>query len=107
MKVFCQTVSSFTLKIAPSFLKINKRSLRTLSYFAIGCGMKLFVPTLFFFISKNLHHFFAHKNYNTIDPPKKIPKVVADTYIYIYIGRAYLYVKGREYIHPQVNIGCY
>ena len=45
-------VSSSTLKIATSFLKINKYSFRTLAYFVIGRGMKLFFLHFSFLLAK-------------------------------------------------------
>ena len=41
-----------------------------MAYFTIGHKMKLFFVAFFFFISKKLP-LSAHKNYNTIDPPRK------------------------------------
>ena len=41
-----------------------------MAYFTIGRGMKLFFLAFFFFIRKKLP-LLAHKNYNTIDPPRK------------------------------------
>ena len=53
----CKNVA---LKIAHLLKKneINKPSLRTLAYFVVDNEIKLFLPTLFFFInkSKKLHH---------------------------------------------------
>ena len=41
-----------------------------MAYFTIGRGMKLFFLAFFFFIRKKLP-LLAHKNYNTIEPPRK------------------------------------
>ena len=92
-KFCCESVvlvASYTLKIVASFFKINKSFLRTLTYFAIGRGMKLCFPILFLFISKN---------YTTIDLPKKISRVITDIHIYIYRWNPPLYEREKVYTY--------